>query len=64
MCGSQRPPMGADAVTRYRVSLRSTDSDHTFHRYIRVLGPRDMAHQMDELRVEHPGYDVGSPVPA
>lgn len=64
MCGSQRPITGADSMTRYRVSLRSTDSDHTFHRYIRVLGPRDLESHMKQLRTDFPDYELGSPVPA
>ena len=59
-----QPLMGADspdAVTHYRVPLRSLDSDHTFHRDIAVYGPRDLAHQLDELRAEFADYSLGTP---
>ena len=45
----------------YRVPLRSLDSDHTTARLIRVYGPRDLSHQLDELRVEYAGYRIGTP---
>ena len=45
----------------YRVPLRSLDSDHTTARFIRVYGPKDLAHQLDELRVEYSGYSLGTP---
>ncbi len=69
MSGRFQPLMGADSIdatTSYRVPLRSLDSDHTFERHIRVLGPIDLGHQMDQLRVEFPGYALGTPreVPA
>ena len=57
-----QPLAGAgDASVTYRVPLRSLDSDHTFARLIRVYGPRDLAHQLDELRVEFPDYSIGTP---
>jgi hypothetical protein len=59
-----RPLNGADspdAAVTYRVPLRSLDSDHTTARFIRVLGPRDLQHQLDELRVEYAGYSIGTP---
>ena len=45
----------------YRVPLRSLDSDHTTARFIRVYGPKDLAHQLDELRIEYAGYSLGTP---
>ncbi len=59
-----QPLAGADspdAVTHYRVPLRALDSDHTTQRFIRVYGPRDLEHQLDELRVEYAGYRIGTP---
>ena len=59
-----QPVAGADspdASVTYRVPLRSLDSDHTTARFIRVYGPRDLAHQLDELRVEYAGYSLGTP---
>ena len=65
MCASNaRPLAGADspdASVTYRVPLRSLDSDHTFTRHIRVFGPRDLQHQLDELRIEFPDYSIGTP---
>jgi hypothetical protein len=60
-----RPQHGADsteAVTHYRVPLRSLDSDHTTSRYIAVYGPKDLANQLEDLRVEMAGYSLGTPV--
>lgn len=59
-----QPLAGADspdAVTHYRVPLRSVDSDHTFARSIAVYGPRDLAAQLDQLRAEYPDYALGTP---
>ena len=59
-----QPAMGVDspdASATYRVPLRSLDSDHTTARFIRVYGPKDLAHQLDELRVEYAGYSLGTP---
>jgi hypothetical protein len=64
MSSRHQPAAGADspdAVTHYRVPLRSLDSDHTTARYIQVYGPRDLANQLDELRVEYSGYSLGTP---
>ena len=64
MAGRAQPLNGADspdAAVTYRVPLRSLDSDHTTERYLRVYGPRDLAHQLDELRVEYAGYSLGTP---
>jgi hypothetical protein len=52
---------GPDASVTYRVPLRSLDSDHTTVRFIRVWGPNDLRHQLDELRVEMAGYSLGTP---
>ena len=59
-----QPAMGVDspdASVTYRVPLRSLDSDHTTARFIRVYGPKDLANQLDELRVEYSGYSLGTP---
>ena len=61
MCDSRQPEQGADSSVTYRVPLRSLDSDHTTERFIRVFGPKDLAHQLDELRVEYAGYSIGTP---
>ena len=64
MGGRAQPAHGADspdASVTYRVPLRSLDSDHTTERFIRVYGPKDLAHQLDELRVEYAGYSIGTP---
>ena len=61
MCSSQQPLDGADSAVTYRVPLRSLDSDHTTARFIRVYGPKDLANQLDELRVEYRGYSLGTP---
>jgi hypothetical protein len=62
MCSRFAPEAGADSAVTYRVPLRSLDSDHTTARFIRVYGPKDLAHQLDELRLEHAGYSIGTPV--
>lgn len=62
MCSAQRPRNGADSKpVPYRVPLRSLDSDHTFARFISVYGPKDLAGQLEELRVEYPAYEIGTP---
>jgi hypothetical protein len=64
MTSRHQPIAGADspdAAVTYRVPLRSLDSDHTTARFIRVYGPRDLAHQLEELRVEYAGYSLGTP---
>jgi hypothetical protein len=62
MCSRFAPEAGADSATTYRVPLRALDSDHTFSRHIRVYGPNDLRRQLDELRLEHAGYSIGTPV--
>ena len=61
MCSRHSEPGAGDASVTYRVPLRSLDSDHTTARFIRVYGPKDLAHQLDELRVEYRGYSLGTP---
>lgn len=61
MTSRHAPADAPDSATTYRVALRSLDSDHTTVRYLRVYGPRDLAHQLDELRVEYAGYSIGTP---
>ena len=61
MCSRHSEPGAGDASVTYRVPLRSRDSDETFARNIRVYGPKDLAHQLDELRVEYRGYSLGTP---
>jgi hypothetical protein len=62
MCSRHAPAAGADSEpVTYRVPLRSLDSDHTTARFIRVYGPKDLAHQLDELRIEYAGYSLGTP---
>jgi hypothetical protein len=62
MCDRFAPAAGADSEpVTYRVPLRSLDTDHTTARFIRVWGPNDLRHQLDELRVEMAGYDLGTP---
>ena len=59
-----RPENGADsedAAVTYRVPLRALDSDHTTARFIRVMGPRDLQHQLEYLREEYAGYSIGTP---
>lgn len=65
MSSPHQPFAGADALdssVTYRVPLRSLDSDHTTERFIRVYGPRDLANQINELRLEYAGYSIGTPV--
>ena len=46
----------------YRVAIRSSVSDETFSRNIRVWGPKDLEHQMAQLREDYgPDYDLGLP---
>jgi hypothetical protein len=65
MCASSQPLNGADspdAVTHYRVPLRSQVSDEpTFYRPIAVYGPKDLTAQLEQLRIENPDYDLGTP---
>jgi hypothetical protein len=63
MCSSQQPLAGADSEpVTYRVAIRSAVSDETFSRNIRVWGPRDLEHQMAQLREDYgPDYDLGLP---
>ena len=66
MCASNaRPLAGADspdAAVTYRVAIRSSVSDETFSRNIRVWGPRDLEHQLAQLREDYgPDYDLGLP---
>ena len=61
MCSRHAEPGAGEQPITYRVSLRSLDSDHTFARLIRVYGPKDLSHQLDELRVEFPEYAIGTP---
>lgn len=60
-----QPTMGADspdASVTYRVAIRSAVSDETFARNIRVYGPRDLEHQLAQLREDYgPDYDIGLP---
>lgn len=51
----------ADAVTHYRVPLRSLDSDHTTYRDIAVYGPRDLTRQLHLLQEEFADYRLGTP---
>jgi hypothetical protein len=61
VCSRFAEPGAGEAAVTYRVPLRSLDSDHTTARFIRVYGPKDLAHQLDELRVEFAGYVLGTP---
>ena len=64
MSSRHQPLMGADspdAVTHYRVPLRSLDSDHTFTQLIEVYGPRGMKRLLDDLEERYPDYAVGTP---
>ena len=46
----------------YRVAIRSAVSDETFSRNIRVYGPKDLEHQLAQLREDYgPDYDLGLP---
>ena len=65
MSSRHQPTAGADspdASVTYRVAICSTVSDETFSRNIRVYGPRDLEHQLAQLREDYgPDYDLGLP---
>lgn len=62
MCSRHAPAAGADSPVTYRVAIRSSVSDETFSRNIRVWGPKDLEHQMAQLREDYgPDYDLGLP---
>lgn len=64
MCSRHASTAGADspdASVTYRVPIRSRDSDHTLARNIRVYGPRDLEHQLAQLREDFPDYQLGTP---
>lgn len=61
MCSRHSEPGAGDQPVTYRVPIRSQDSDHTLARLIRVYGPRDLEHQMEQLREDFPDYRLGTP---